>query len=233
MTDDADALKHAAALRALDLVEDGMRLGLGSGTTAEMFLQLLGDLVAQGLRVTGVPTSERVASLARTRGILLADLDDLAPLDLTVDGADEIEPRSLALIKGRGGALLREKLVASASKRVCIIADRSKLVSALGQQSPVPVAVVPFGWRQTAARIARLGTEPALRKADGAPLVTDDGLYILDCRWNPIADPPALDAALKGIAGVVDHGIFLGLASQALVAGPDGVTVLQGRTVAA
>jgi ribose 5-phosphate isomerase A len=234
MKDDPEALKRAAARQALALVEDGMRLGLGSGSTAELFLELLAERVKDGLRVIGVPTSERVAGLARGLGIPLVEgHDDLTRLDLAVDGADEIEPRSLALIKGRGGALLREKLVATAADRLCVIADGSKLVRALGQQAPVPVAVLPFGWRQTAERIAHLGTEPVLRRVRDRPLVTDDGLYILDCRWSPIADPAALDAALKRTLGVAEHGIFLGMTWRALVAAPDGVTVLEAGKVTA
>jgi ribose 5-phosphate isomerase A len=222
-----DELKRAAAQQALDLVEDGMLLGLGSGSTAELFVALLGERVQSGLRVIGAATSVRVAELARQHGIALVADDDLPRLDLTVDGADEIEPRTLGLVKGRGGALLREKMVATASNRLCIIADDSKLVGALGEKTAVPVAIVPFGWRRTADRIARLGGQPALRLANTEPYVSDDGFYILDCRFGPISEPGRLSEALKGLLGVVEHGLFLGLAWRALVAGATGITVLE------
>ncbi len=233
MTVGPDELKRAAARQALDLVEDGMLLGLGSGSTAELFVELLGERVAAGLHVTGVPTSRRVADLAHEHHIPLVADDDLPRLDLTVDGADEIEPRTLGLVKGRGGALLREKLVATASDRLCIIADDSKLVGSLGEKVPVPVAIVPFGWQRTADRIARLGGEPILRRAGTDPLVSDDGLYIVDCRFGPIAEPGRLSEALKSLLGVVDHGLFLGLAWRAIVAGASGVTVLEPGAVRA
>lgn len=234
MTDATDSLKRAAAREAVTLVEDGMVVGLGSGTTSELFLEALAERVAAGLRITAVPTSERVASMARGRGLMVAELHDVPRVDLTVDGADEIEPRGLDLIKGGGGALLREKLVATAAARLCIIADRSKLVSRLGERWAVPVVVVPFGWRQTAERIRQLGADPALRQAGaGGPLVTDDGLYILDCRFGPIADPGRLAAELKGLLGVVEHGLFVGLAHRAIVAGADGIQILKAEGVVA
>jgi len=229
MTDDAESLKRDAAREALTLVDDGMVVGLGSGTTAELFLEALAERVAGGLRITAVPTSERVASMARGRGIQVAELQDVPKIDLTVDGADEIQPRGLDLIKGGGGALLREKLVATAADRLCIIADRSKLVSQLGERWAVPVVVVPFGWRQTADRIRALGGSPSLRQTGSSPLVTDEGLYILDCRFGPIADPGRLARELKGILGVVEHGLFVGLAKQAIVAGQDGIEILKAQ----
>jgi ribose 5-phosphate isomerase A len=246
MTDPATEQKRAAALAALDLVEDGMVLGLGSGSTAEIFLDDLADRIAHGLRVTGVPTSKRVGTLASSRGIPLAELEDVSRIDLAVDGADEIHPRTLDLIKGRGGALLREKLVATTAVRFCVIADATKLVSHLGERFAVPVGIVPFGWRQTADRIRALGCDPVLRlnahaspesatpgsQAD-APYVSDDGLYILECRFNPIADPAQLSATLKGILGVVEHGIFVGLAERAIVATESGVKIVEpGQVVA-
>jgi ribose 5-phosphate isomerase A len=231
MTDAADPLKPqklAAAQQAATLVKDGMVVGLGSGSTAELFAALLGERVRQGdLKLTGVPTSIRVGELAHQYGIPVAPLEEVAHVDLTVDGADEIETGTLGLIKGRGGALLREKLVAAASDQVCVIADDSKLVTRLGERYAVPVAVVPYGWRQTAERIRRLGGEPTLRQAGDAPLVSDDDLLILDCAFGPIADPDGLAAALKGTLGVVEHGLFLGMAHRAIVAGAGGVTVLE------
>jgi ribose 5-phosphate isomerase A len=231
MAQDAEALKRIAANEAVELVQDGMVVGLGSGSTAELFLAALAQRVLGGLRVTGVPTSRRVAELAEVAGIPIAQLEDVAHIDLTVDGADEILLPRLDLIKGRGAALLREKLVAVSTDRLCIVADSSKMVSQLGELQPVPVAVVPFGWKQTAERVRALGCEPTLRLANGRPLVSDDDLFILDCHFGPIADPDGLDRALKGVAGVVEHGIFLGLAKQAIVAGADGITVLKPGTV--
>lgn len=229
MTASADDLKTAAAREALALVEEGMVLGLGSGTTSERFLQLLGERVAAGLRVTGVATSDRIAQLAREAAIPLVELDDVPYLDLAVDGADEIEPITLALIKGRGGALLREKLVESAARRLCIIADGSKLVRQLGERQPLPVAVIPFGWRQTADRIAGVGGRPTLRQRDGTPVLTDDGCYILDCGFDPIADPAVLSDALKRLVGVVEHGLFVGMTWRAIIADADGVRTLTAR----
>ena len=220
------ARKLAAARSALEEVRDGMVVGLGSGSTAELFVAELGDRVRQGLRVLGVPTSERVAAVARAVGVPLTTLDEHPRLALTVDGADEVEPRALALIKGRGGALVREKLVAMATDREIIVADESKLVRVLGERQPVPVAVIPFGWEGTTPRLERLGCRAELRRDGDAPRVTDDGLYVLDCHFGPIAEPPRLAHDIKSVVGVVDHGLFLGLADRVLVAGEDGVTVL-------
>lgn len=221
-----DPLKRAAALEALRLVEDGMTLGLGSGSTAEIFLDELAGRIASGLRVVGVPTSKRVGELAGQRGIPLGDLSDVTGIDLAVDGADEIETAGLGLIKGRGGALLREKLVAANAARLCIIADSSKLVTNLGEKFSLPVAVVPFGWKQTAERIRGIGGVPTLRETGSGPLVSDDGLYILDCAFGPIADPVKLAVLLKATLGVVEHGLFLGMTERAVVAGESGVQVL-------
>jgi ribose 5-phosphate isomerase A len=209
MSVDQDALKRAAAAHAVQLVEDGMTIGLGSGSTAELFLAALADRVLGGLKITGVPTSRRVAALAQAKGVPIAALEDVKHIDLTVDGADEILLPGLDLIKGRGAALLREKLVALATERLYIVADDSKMVSQLGELQPVPVAVIPFGWQQTAERVRQLGCDPVLRLANGRPLISDDELFILDCQFGPIADPAALNVALKGVHGVVEHGIFL------------------------
>lgn len=228
MTDAADSLKRAAAQEAVNLVRDGMVVGLGSGSTAELFAALLGERVRQdGLAITGVPTSIRVGQLSREHGLTIVALEEVAQIDLTVDGADEIQTSTLGLVKGRGGALLREKLVAASSEQLCIIADDSKLVTHLGEKFAVPVAVVPFGWRQTAERIRRLGGEPTLRPFGASPLVSDDGLLILDCAFGPIPDPASLAQALKGTLGVVEHGLFLGMAHRAIVAGAGGITVLK------
>lgn len=225
-TSAADPGKRAAAERALAYIVDGMTVGLGSGSTAELFLASLAGRVREGLTIRGVPTSERVAGLARGAGIPLVDPEELPPIDVTVDGADEVDP-SFNMTKGRGGALLREKLVATASHQMVVVVDDSKLVSALGERQSVPVNVVRFGWRQTAARLERLGCNPILRTDDGGvPFVTDDNNYVLDCRVNPIAQPARLAAEIKGLLGVVEHGLFIGIASQVVVGGIGGARVL-------
>jgi ribose 5-phosphate isomerase A len=226
--DPAADFKRQVALRALDYVRDGMLIGLGSGSTAEIFVAELGHRVSDGLRVVGVPTSREAERLAVRYGMPLTELDAQSVIDLTVDGADEIDMRTLNLIKGHGGALVREKLVASASAQEIIIADASKLVNQLGERGPLPVAVVQFGWQHTAHEDERLGCSASLRlQPDGQPFVSDDGLYVLDCRFPPIADPERLATALKSLVGVVDHGLFLGIANSVIVAGAEGLRVLE------
>ncbi|MFP4003805.1 MAG: ribose-5-phosphate isomerase RpiA [Alphaproteobacteria bacterium] len=224
--------KRAAAERALTLVESGMKLGLGTGSTAAEFVTALGARVRAGLEVTGVPTSEDTAALAREAGIPLGELDDLAPLDLTVDGADEIDS-ALQLIKGGGGALLREKLVAQASRRMAVIADESKLVDRLGR-FPLPVEIVPYGCGTTLRRIERLlndcgytGKPVRLRRNGERPFRTDGGHFIADCALERIGDAGALARALKALPGVVDHGLFLDEASCAIVAAGQGTRMIE------
>ncbi len=226
---DRDQRKREAAQRALALVERGMRLGLGSGTTAHHFVDLVGDKVAAGLDVRCVATSEATATQAKARGIPLATLDELPELDLTVDGADEIDP-NLRLIKGGGGALLREKIVAAASRRMAVIADSTKLVSRLGA-FPLPVEVVPFGLAATRRHIERAFADlslagPIRLRGEPAPFVTDGGHYILDCSLGAIFDPERLAEALSRIPGVVEHGLFIDYARTAIIAGAEGVEVL-------
>jgi ribose 5-phosphate isomerase A len=220
-----DDLKRIAALVAIDLVQEGMLVGLGTGSTADAWIRALGQRVQSGLTVSCVPTSRRTEHLAREVGLPLARLEDHGRLDLTVDGADEIDPRTLALIKGRGGALLREKLVAAASRRVVIVADESKLVPALGC-GPIPVEIIRFGWRQTAVSLEELGCQPILRLVEGAPFVSDEGHYIVDCHFPAVPDPAALAGQIKALIGVVEHGLFIALADQAIVAGLEGVQVI-------
>jgi ribose 5-phosphate isomerase A len=222
-----DRYRLRAAEAAVAEIKPGMKLGLGSGRTAEHFVRLLGEKVRGGLSVVGVPTSERTAELARELGIPLATLDEEPALDLDVDGADEIDPE-LRLIKGGGGALLREKIVAAASKRMLVLGDPSKTVKTLGA-FPLPIEVVPFGLKATRRAIDRavgellLSAKVELRRADGDPFVTDGGHYILDASFGRIPDPEALARALEATPGVVDHGLFLGLASAAIIGRSDGV----------
>lgn len=220
-------LKRACALKALDHVAPGMRLGLGTGSTAALFVEGLGEKVKAGLEVVCVPTSLATERQARALGIPLTTLDETPSLDLTVDGADEIDPR-LRLIKGGGGALLREKIVAAASARMIVIADDSKRVERLGR-FPLPVEVAPFGAAATVKRIERaaerLGMDGPVRlRMDGSePYLTDGGHLIYDGHFGEIPDPEGLSEALAAIPGVVEHGLFLAMASLALIATPGGV----------
>jgi ribose 5-phosphate isomerase A len=224
MTSDRDALKREAALAAVAMVEDGMVVGLGTGSTAWFAIEALIGRVRDGLRIVGIPTSERSAAQARAGGIELTDFAHHTRLDLTIDGADEIARDTLDLVKGLGGALLREKIVAAASDRMVVVADEPKLVSGLGATVAVPIEVVTFGWETTSARLASLGANPVLRKApDGAAFKTDGGNLILDCHFGAIVDPTALERQLSGVVGVVETGLFIGMATTALVAMPGGV----------
>ena len=223
--------KRIAAARALEEVRPGMKLGLGTGSTARHFVDLLGEKVAAGLEVLCIPTSEVTAAQAKSLNIPLTDLETTPWLDLTVDGADEIGP-SLALIKGAGGALLREKIVATASERMVVIADGSKVVDMLGR-FPLPIEVNPFGLGATRGLIEKLmakeRAEGGLKlraKADGGTYVTDGGHYILDALFGRILSPEALSRALLDIPGVVQHGLFLGMCKRAYVAGTGGITVI-------
>lgn len=227
----ADDRKRQAALAALEAVQPGMKLGLGTGSTADAFVRALGERVKQGLDIIGVPTSERTAELASGLGIRLTTLDEEPKLDITIDGADELD-RQLRLIKGGGGALLREKIVAGASDRMIVIADDSKLVDTLGA-FPLPIEVAPFGLRATHLSIEALSSRLSLsgpialrETSEGKPFVTDGGHYILDASFGVIPAPEPLATGLDEIAGVVGHGIFLGLASEAMIAGPEGVVRL-------
>jgi ribose 5-phosphate isomerase A len=227
----SDSLKRRAAEAALAYVEDGMRLGLGSGSTAAHFVRLLGERVAGGLRVVGVPTSGRTEEIAKQAGVPLTTLEDSPELDLDVDGADEIGP-SLSLIKGGGGALLREKIVANASRRMIVVADSGKNVGELGA-FPLPIEVVAFGLKATSRAIEQaagelgLGGPIALRKSAGSPFVTDSGNHILDASFGRIPDPEALARRLADIPGIVEHGLFIGFADLALIASDEGVAELK------
>src|SRR5487761_1243714 len=228
----AEAQKRAAAARAVDFVRPGMRLGLGTGSTAKHFVELLGEQVRKGLDVVGVPTSEATREDAQRWGIPLATLDELPELDITVDGADEIAP-DLTLIKGGGGALLREKIVAAASARLVVIADESKWVRKLGR-FPLPIEIVPFGATVTRRAIESAsaatgcpGAAPVHQTRNGHAFVTDGGHWLIDAQLRSIADPSTLAARLSAIPGVVEHGLFIGLARTAILAGPDGVRIVE------
>jgi ribose 5-phosphate isomerase A len=224
---DENQLKLAAAESAASQVTDGMIVGLGSGSTAALAVNAIGKRVREGLRIVGIPTSEATAAQARALGIQLTSLAEVSQIDMTIDGADEVEEGSLNLIKGLGGALLREKIVAQASKRLVIVVDDHKLVAHLGTHDPIPVEVVPFGWQATARRLLDLGAKPVLRrKPDGDPFVSDGGHNILDCRFDAIASPQALARELDHIVGLVEHGLFIGLTSEVRAAGSAGVRVL-------
>jgi ribose 5-phosphate isomerase A len=231
MISDRDRLKRAAALRAIEEVRDGMVLGLGTGSTAAFVVEGLGERVKAGLRVVGIPTSERTAALARRHGVPIATFAEHQRLDLTIDGADEVELGSLNLIKGLGGALLREKIVAAASRRLVIVADQEKLVERLGAHTPVPVEVTQFGWQATAEALTALGCVPERRYAAGEqPYVTDGGNFILDCGFGPIADPGAVERSIAMTVGAVESGLFIGRSSAVVIASVDGVEVLTPPT---
>ncbi|MEX1183465.1 MAG: ribose-5-phosphate isomerase RpiA [Gemmatimonadota bacterium] len=222
-----DAQKRAAAARAVVLIESGMRIGLGTGSTAKHVVQLLAERLRTGEihDIVGVPTSVQTRDQAASLNVPLATLDQITRLDLTIDGADEVDPR-LDLIKGLGGALLWEKIVARASARLVIVADDSKEVERLGRRAPLPVEVVPFGWRTHERAFAELGARPVLRSAQpvGAPFVTDSGHYIVDLHFDDgIADAAAVEAVLGARAGIVETGLFLGMASAVVIATADGV----------
>jgi ribose 5-phosphate isomerase A len=224
---DRDASKRQAAMAAVAMVEDGMVVGLGTGSTAAFAIEGLIARVRDGLRIVCIPTSERSARQARDGGIVLTDFSRHPKVDLTIDGADEIARGSLDLIKGLGGALLREKIVAAASAKLVIIADEPKLVSGLGGTAPVPVEVVPFGWETTALRLAGLGANPVLRMAQGGGVFqTDGGNLILDCHFGIITGPARLEQDLSATIGVVETGLFIGMATTALVATPGGIVRL-------
>jgi ribose 5-phosphate isomerase A len=224
--------KRAAAARALEYVRPGMRLGLGTGSTAAHFVELLAERVRAGLDVVAVPTSELTRAQAERSGIALSTLDATGELDLTVDGADEIAP-DLNLIKGGGGALLREKVVAAASAKMLVIADESKWVPVLGR-FPLPIEIIPFGATMTrlaveavAAEMGCAGSAPLRKTSSGHAFVTDGGHWLIDAQLQRIADPQALAARLSAIPGVMEHGLFIGLARTAIIAGPAGVRIVE------
>jgi ribose 5-phosphate isomerase A len=223
--DSADHAKELAAQKALEFISDGMIVGLGSGSTATHFIKLLGARVQQGLKIRGIPSSANSEHLAKSLSIPIIDFHDTTEIDVTIDGADEIAP-GLALIKGGGGALLREKIVASASKKFIVVADSSKIVSHLGK-FPLPVEVIPMAAPLVASKLAALGIRPAVRHTPaGAEYVTDEGNLILDCACGEILDPPSLAASIRAMVGVVEHGLFLNMADLAIVSSEREIQLL-------
>ena len=221
MNDDG---KRKAAERAIGFVTSGQVVGLGTGSTSEFAVKALAEMVRQGMLIKGVPTSEASANLARSLGIPLAELNDVAHVDITIDGADEVDP-AFNMIKGGGGALTREKLVALSSRRRVYVVDESKLVERLGQSWGVPVEVLPFAWTISAQHLGALGCEPKLRGEPQSPFVTDNENYIIDCRFNSISDAPGLDRAIKQLPGVVESGLFTGIADVLVIGFSDRVEV--------
>jgi ribose 5-phosphate isomerase A len=229
-TFDRDRMKAAAAEAAVAWVQDDMVVGLGSGSTASLAIGLLGERVAQGLRMVGIPTSVNTERQARGAGLTLSTLAEHDRLDLTIDGADEVELGTLNLLKGGGGALLHEKVVASASHSLIIVVDETKLVRRLGVRRRLPVEVVPFGWHQTAKQLKELGAAHIrLREGKGRPFLTEGGHFILDCEFGAIECPTELAVQLDRTIGVVEHGLFVGLTSRVVVGESSGTSVLRRR----
>ncbi len=228
-------LKAAAAERALQYVtHETYVLGLGTGSTAEKLLEELAEQIKSGRfkKLIGVPTSLRTAAYAKRLGIPIKELDEVSGVDITIDGADEVDAK-LNLIKGAGGALTREKLVASASRQLVIVVDESKRVERLGTRFSLPIEVLPFGWTHICRRLEKLGSKPELRQVEGKPFITDQGNYILDCKFaNGISDPNKLERQLNDLAGVVEHGLFLEMAHCVVVAQKSGVVVLEKERLA-
>lgn len=221
-----DAQKKVAGERAAEFVKDGDLVGLGTGSTTAFAIRALGRRIAEGLRIRGVPTSRATQTLAEQLGIPLADLNDVCKLDVTIDGADEIEP-GFDMIKGGGGALIREKLVALVTDREVIIVDQLKVVRHLGMTHPLPVEVLPFGWCLASRALASMRGNPRLRMQGDVPFVSDNSNYILDCEFGAISDPRALEKEIKQMAGVVDCGLFIGLADTLIIGSSSGVEVKQ------
>lgn len=228
MTSAQDQWKKSAAEAAAQLVEDGMVVGLGSGSTAALFVSALARRIAHDrLRIVGVPTSLHTEQQARNLNIPLATLAEQPSIDLTIDGADEVLPGSLFLIKGHGGALLREKIVASCSRRMAIVADETKIVERLGSLVSVPVEIVPFAWEATQRKLESLGAKPSLRtNSEAKPYLTDGGHYIMNCAFGPMERPREIADHLDHLVGVIEHGLFLQFATEAIIAGPAGLKTL-------
>lgn len=229
MRSDPVNMKQAAAIEAVKLVRDGQIVGLGSGSTAELFIIELGKRVQnECLDIVGIPTSKRSESIGREAGISISNLLEHGDIDITVDGADEVDP-NLDLIKGLGGALLREKMIAEATRREVIVIDESKLVHQLGTKSPLPVEIVQFSHEHVAKRLAKLGCAPKLREKDSKAYITDNGNYIIDCAFKGIENPQKVEAEMHKIPGVVETGLFIGMASLVIIGSPTGVREMKRR----
>lgn len=224
-----EEMKKFAGEKAAELVQDGMIVGLGTGTTVEFTIRKVGDMIKNGLNIQGIPTSNSTRKLAKELAIPLTTLDDHPEIDLTIDGADEVDG-SLNLIKGGGGALTREKIVAYHSKKEVIVIDGSKVVKALGIGSPLPVEVVKFGWIATKATLEKLGCTVGLRTIMDEPFISDNGNYILDCEFERIVNPEALEQEINAIPGVVENGLFIGLVDEVIVGSKQGIKTL-GRQI--
>jgi len=218
-------LKKQAGERAAEYVKDGMIVGLGTGSTVEWTIRKLGELVKDGLEISGIPTSVRSETLAREQGIKLTTLMEHPKIDLTIDGADEVDPK-LNLIKGLGGALTREKIVAASSEKEIIVVDESKLVEVLGTKAPVPVEVIPFAWNTCKSKLMNLNSKPVLRMVDEKEYITDNNNYILDCKFNQINNPDELEMKINNIPGVIENGLFLKLTDIVIVASIRGIEIL-------
>jgi ribose 5-phosphate isomerase A len=219
-----DELKRQAAIKAVEYVQDGMVLGLGTGSTAKHVILALGERIRQGLKIRGVPTSQDTADLARSQGIPLIESDNTWALDLAIDGADQVDPQ-LCLIKGGGGALLKEKIVAAAARRLIIVVDHTKRVPVLGNSFPLPIEVVPFGWGNTARQLEAIAGKAVLRERDGRPFHTEAGHFILDLHLGSIPDPADMEIRLNQVPGVVETGLFVGRTSLLMVGTPEGVVL--------
>jgi ribose 5-phosphate isomerase A len=224
---DQNDMKRAAAYKAVEAVEDGMVIGLGTGSTATFAVEALGARIARGLQVTTISSSERTAALAKRLAIPMTTFAEHRRIDITIDGADQLERGTLNLVKGLGGALLREKIVASASRRMIVVADETKVVTKLGKRTPLPVEVVMFGWETVLDRLSAIGCSPRLRLSGTKPFQTDGGNYIADCSIDDIADASGLERQLASIVGVVESGLFVGIASIAIVGTATGVDILR------
>ena len=223
-------MKRIAAEKAVELIEDGMIIGLGTGSTVKYALKKIGERVSKGLNIKGIPTSNQTKKLAIKYNIPLTNLEDCEEIDLTIDGADEIDS-DLNLIKGGGGALTREKIIAFHSKKLLIIADDSKVVKSLGIDFPLPVEVVKYAWQATKRSLEKFECECTLRKIFEDPFITDNGNYIIDCEFNRIAEPEELEQEINMIPGVVENGLFIGLADKAIVGSTQGIMTLEKELV--
>lgn len=226
LASERDKWKRKAAVRAVSEVEDGMVLGLGSGSTASFVIEALAVRIAERLRIVGIPSSDATAALAKRLGVPLTSFAEHRRIDITIDGADQVQRGTLNLVKGLGGALLREKILACASDRMIVVVDETKLVNRLGGQTPLPVEIVPFGWQVVCEKLAAIGCTPRLRLVEDQPFTTDGGNYIADCTFADISDPAALAIRLSAMVGIIESGLFVDMASMIVIGRPAAVEVI-------